>query len=140
MDNINFENRTDRSILEWERVQKWLSDLCANHGFNAGDISYLFCDDDHLLKVNKQYLDHDTLTDIITFDYTFGKTVSADILISLERVADNAADFKVTYDQELARVMAHGVLHCMGFKDKDDADQVLMREAEEKAIQLFENQ
>ncbi|MDC7996814.1 rRNA maturation RNase YbeY [Gilvibacter sediminis] len=140
MDSINFENRTEYEIPEWEHVQKWLNTLCELHDFKAGDISYLFCDDAHLLEVNKQYLDHDTLTDIITFDYTYGKTVSADILISLERVEDNATDFKVTYTQELSRVMAHGVLHCMGFKDKTEADQLLMREAEEKAIQLFDNQ
>ena len=140
MDNINFENRTDHEILSWEKVTPWLEELCAKHGYNAGDISYLFCNDDYLLEINQQYLNHDTLTDIITFDYTFGKKVSADILISLERIEDNAKDFNVTYKQELCRVMAHGVLHCIGFKDKSESEAKKMRQAEEEAIQLFENQ
>ena len=104
------------------------------------NISYLFCNDDYLLEINKQYLNHDTLTDIITFDYSYGKTVSADIMISLERVLDNASSYGVSYDQELARVMAHGVLHCIGFKDKEEEDIKKMRLAEEKAIQSIENQ
>ena len=93
-----------------------------------------------MLGVNRQYLDHDTLTDIITFDYTTGKTVSADIFISLERVADNAKVFKVAYDQEQARVIAHGVLHCMGFMDKSQNDKIAMRQAEDIAIQMIDSQ
>lgn len=140
MDNISFVNQTDLELLDWDKVVPWINKLCADHGFTTGEISYLFCDDDYLLEINKQYLDHDTFTDIITFDYTYGKTVSADILISLERVAENAASFQVSYSQELARVMAHGVLHCMGLKDKTPEDKAKMRMAEEKAIQSIENQ
>lgn len=138
--DITFVNQTDYAVLDWEKVQSWLTQLCEEYGFKAGEISYLFCDDDYLLEINKQYLDHDTLTDIITFDYTYGKTVSADILISLERVDENARAFDVSYQQELSRVMAHGVLHCIGFKDKTENESVEMRKAEEKAIQSIENQ
>ena len=140
MDNISFVNKTDLEIIDWAKVAPWLVSLCETYGFKAGEISYLFCDDDYLLEINKQYLNHDTLTDIITFDYTYGKTVSADVLISLERVKDNAVGFEVSYNQELARVMAHGVLHCMGLKDKSESDIKAMRLAEEKAIQMLENQ
>lgn len=140
MDNFSFVNQTDFETLPEDSIVNWINELCGCYNFKTGPISYLFCDDDYLLMINKQYLNHDTLTDIITFDYTLGKTVSADILISLERVSDNARLFNVEYRQELTRVMAHGLLHCMGFKDKTKAETEQMREAEEKAIQLLDKQ
>lgn len=102
-----------------------------------GDINFIFCDDDYLLKINKEYLDHDTLTDIITFDYSVGNELHADIFISEERVRDNAADFKVSFDEELMRVMAHGVLHLCGYKDKLSEEEKIMRKKEDEKILMF---
>lgn len=140
MDNINYENRSERSIIQWDKVGPWLTEVAESYGYTIGEISYLFCDDEYLLEINKQYLNHDTYTDIITFDYSYGRTIAADILISLERVEENATQFNATYLQELSRVMAHGVLHCMGLKDKTEEDKKIMRLAEEKAMQIIDNQ
>ena len=91
------------------------------------EINYIFCDDEYLHKINIEYLNHDTLTDIISFDYSVGNILQGDIFISTERVADNAKDFNVIFDDELKRVMSHGVLHYCGYKDKSAADEALMR-------------
>ena len=102
-----------------------------------GDINYIFCDDEYLLEINQQYLDHDTLTDIISFDYCVGNELHGDIFISVERVRENALDFDVKFEEELLRVMAHGVLHYCGYKDKSEEDEKLMRQKEEEKIKLF---
>ena len=102
-----------------------------------GEINYIFCDDEYLLQKNIEFLNHDTLTDIISFDYTMGNLISGDIFISVERVADNAKDFNVSFDDELKRVMAHGVLHYCGYNDKMEADSQLMRTKEDEKIKLF---
>ena len=90
-----------------------------------------------MLKINIEYLNHDTLTDIISFDYTEGDIISGDIFVSIERVKDNAIDFKVTFEEELKRVLAHGVLHYCGYKDKSEQDEKLMREKEEEKMKMF---
>ena len=102
-----------------------------------GTINYIFCTDDELLEINIKHLNHNTLTDIITFDYTEGKTINSDIFISVERVLDNAQKFKVTFDEEFHRVMIHGILHLCGYKDKTKADAELMRKKENNALKLF---
>ena len=103
-----------------------------------GDINYIFCDDEYLLKINIEYLNHDTLTDIITFDYVENGVLNGDIYISIERVMENAGIFSVSYEQELHRVLAHGVLHLCGYKDKTESDAAFMRRKEDFAIQLFD--
>lgn len=119
------------------KVKKWISEIIKAQGQKVGDISYLFCDDDYLIQVNREYLDHDTYTDIITFDYVEGKVVSGDILISVERVKENAEKFNTTFDQELHRVIIHGILHLLGQADKSDEDAAMMRKKEDTALALW---
>jgi rRNA maturation RNase YbeY len=119
------------------KVKKWITDLIKAQNKKVGDISYLFCDDAYLIEVNRTYLDHDTYTDIITFDYVEGDTISGDILISFERVKENAQLFNTTFDQELHRVIIHGVLHLLGQGDKTKAEAAQMRKKEEAALALW---
>lgn len=127
---IQFNYETDFSIENEDRLVAWISETIASEGFKQDEINYIFCDDDYLFKLNVQFLDHDTLTDIISFDYSIGKIIHGDIFISVERVRENAQDFKVDFFDELHRVMIHGVLHYCGYKDKTDSDEKLMREKE----------
>lgn len=119
------------------QTQEWIQKVVADNGFEIGEINYIFCDDNYLHKLNVEFLKHDTLTDIISFDNTLGKLISGDIFISIERVEENAKDFKVSFENELHRVMIHGVLHYMGFKDKSDDDRIKMRNAENDALSLL---
>ena len=102
-----------------------------------GQIDYVFCTDDYLLKINKEYLNHDTFTDIITFDYTDGHMLSGDIFISTDRVKENAGIFNVDFLNELRRVMSHGILHLVGFGDKTYEEKENMRAKEEEKIKMF---
>lgn len=119
------------------KVKKWITDIIKAQGQKVGDISYVFCDDDYLIQVNREYLDHDTYTDIITFDYVEGKIVSGDILISVDRVKENAQLFNTTFEQELHRVIIHGILHLLGQADKSDEDAAMMHKKEEAALALW---
>ncbi len=134
---IEFNYETDFKLENAELIQNWISNCIASYGFNEGELNYIFCDDDYLLKLNVEFLEHDTLTDIISFDYTMGKLISGDIFISVERVRENAKIFNQTFDNELNRVMIHGVLHYMGFKDKGKKDKELMRGEEDKCLVMF---
>lgn len=128
----------DFELLEAPKVQKWLSEVVKRRGKSVGNINYLFCDDEYLLGVNRQYLQHDTYTDIITFDYVAGGLVSGDIMISVERVGENAIGFGVPFEQELHRVIVHGVLHLLGQGDKSEAEAAEMRRQEEEALALWD--
>jgi rRNA maturation RNase YbeY len=134
---INFNYETDFSLANENRYADWVSRVILSENKKEGDINYIFCDDDYLHEINVQYLDHDDLTDIISFDYSVGNELHGDIFISVERVKENAADFNVSFDEELLRVMAHGVLHYSGYKDKSDEDEVVMRNKEEEKMKLF---
>ena len=134
---ILFHSETDFSLSNKLQYKRWLKSLAASEGFTIGDINYIFCDDDYLLKLNEEYLHHDTLTDIITFDYVEGKRLNGDIYISIERVRENSIIFSVSFDQELLRVLSHGVLHLCGYKDKTDVEAAQMRRMEEFAINMF---
>lgn len=103
----------------------------------TGDICIIFCDDDYLLNINRQYLEHDYYTDIITFDYVEGDRISGDLFISLDTVKSNADKFSVPFDTEAKRVIIHGILHLLGLKDKTDSEALAMRAAEDKAIGLY---
>lgn len=118
-------------------VSAWLKEIISLHDKKVGDISVIFCSDSYLLDVNKQYLEHDYFTDIITFDYVEGNLISGDIFISVDRVLENSALFKVSFSEELHRIMAHGVLHLLGYKDKCDEDKVMMTEKENFSLQLL---
>lgn len=134
---ISFNYETDFILDNEKHYADWISKVISSEIKNEGEINYVFCDDDYLLEINQQYLDHDTLTDIISFDYSIGNELHGDIFISIERVRDNAQDFNVSFEEELKRVMVHGVLHYCGFKDKSEADEQLMREKEEEKMKMF---
>jgi len=128
---INFNYETDFILSEEGTISSWIESTIINEGYKLEEINYVFCDDEYLHKLNVEFLDHDTLTDVISFDYCVGKMVQGDIFISVERVKDNAEDFKVEFINELNRVMVHGVLHYCGYKDKTESDASLMREKED---------
>lgn len=128
----------DFELLEPGKLKKWLSEVIVRRGKSVGNINYLFCDDEYLLGVNRQYLNHDTYTDIITFDYVAGGLISGDIMISIERVGENAVKFGVPFEQELHRVVVHGVLHLLGQGDKTDEEAVEMRRQEEESLVLWD--
>lgn len=134
---IDFNYETDFNLANENQIAAWVENVILSEGKTQGDINYIFCDDAYLLNINKEYLNHDTLTDIISFDYCVGNEVSGDIFISVERVADNANDFNVSFENELRRVMIHGVLHYCGYKDKTSNDELLMRGKEDEKLKMF---
>lgn len=129
--DVHFELENEQNL------KKWISNVVLRRGKSVGNISYLFCDDNYLLGVNRQYLNHDTYTDIITFDYVVGNLVSGDIMISVDRVGENAEKFGVLFEQELHRVVIHGVLHLLGQGDKTDSEAAEMRRLENEALALW---
>ena len=134
---ISFNYETDFELDNEALYEDWISRIIESEGFDQGEINYIFCDDEYLHKINVEYLDHDTLTDIISFDYTVGNVLQGDIFVSVERVRDNANDFNVSFEEELKRVLSHGVLHYCGYKDKSPKDEALMRSKEEEKMQMF---
>ena len=134
---ISFNHETDFKLDNEAQYEDWISRIIESEGFDEGEINYIFCDDEYLHKINVEYLDHDTLTDIISFDYTVGNLIQGDIFVSIERVQDNANDFNVSFEEELKRVLSHGVLHYCGYKDKSPEDEALMRSKEEEKMQMF---
>ncbi|WP_035668958.1 rRNA maturation RNase YbeY [Flavobacterium sp. 83] len=134
---INFNYETDFTLDNEEAVALWLSNVITSENKKEGEINYIFCDDEYLHKINLEYLNHDTLTDIISFDYTMGNELSGDVFVSIERVKDNAVDFNVPFEEELKRVLVHGVLHYCGYKDKGETDELLMRSKEDEKLALF---
>ena len=123
------------------KIRKWILAIVDSYNYKVEEINYIFCDDEYLLKINLDYLNHDTLTDIITFDNadnsSKSKNIESDIFISVERVTENASKFKKKFDDELHRVLIHGVLHLCGLKDKTKKDADAMRNAEEQALKIF---
>jgi probable rRNA maturation factor len=134
---ISFNYELDFTLQDEALYSDWISKVINSESKKEGEINYIFCDDDYLLEINKQYLDHDTLTDIISFDYSIGNDLQGDVFISIERVRENAQDFDVDFQDELKRVMAHGVLHFCGYKDKNKDDKKLMRLKEEEKMKMF---
>lgn len=134
---IEFNQESDFVLEEKDKYADWITRVVYSENSQIGPISYIFCDDNFLLAINQKYLNHDTLTDIITFDYSEGSSVSGDIFISVERVEENAKDFEVDLKVELKRVMAHGVLHLLGFNDKSEEEKELMRAKEDEKILMF---
>ncbi len=134
---INFNYETDISLDNESSISSWIVNTISSEAHKLEEINYVFCDDAYLHKLNVEFLKHDTLTDIISFDYSVGKVIQGDIFISVERVADNAKDFNVSFDAELRRVIIHGVLHYCGYKDKSEEDAALMREKENHYLALL---
>ena len=130
-ENIHFD------LIDSEKVKNWIAYVIRTHGKRVGEVNYLFCDDNYLINVNRTYLNHDTYTDIITFDYVAGNIVSGDIFISTQRVEENARLFNVPFEQELHRVIIHGILHLLGQEDKNETDAKEMRRREEECLSLW---
>ncbi len=134
---ISFNYETDFELGDESVFESWISQVIASENKKEGDINFIFCDDAYLHKLNVEYLQHDTLTDVISFDYSVGNELHGDIFISVERVAENAEDFNVSFTDELKRVVIHGVLHYCGYKDKSVEDETIMRQKEEEKIEMF---
>ena len=131
---IEFHTITDFDLENPAVLESWINKIITLEGYELGEVSYIFCDDHYLHQLNLEFLQHDTLTDIISFDYRVGNQLNGEIYISVERVADNAKDFSVDFNAELHRVMIHGILHFCGYMDKSETDQTLMRQREDEAI------
>lgn len=136
---ILFNYETQFSLDNEVELKSWIEDLINSKKFSLGEINYIFCDDNYLHKLNVEFLNHDTLTDVISFDNTVGNLINGDIFISVERVKENAIDFNVPFSNELHRVMIHGVLHFLGFKDKSISEINEMRSEENKALKILNN-
>jgi rRNA maturation RNase YbeY len=134
---ISFNYELEFQLENEEQYSSWISNVISSESKKEGDINYIFCDDEYILEINKQYLDHDYYTDIISFDYSVGNELHGDIFVSIERVRENAVEFEVTFDEELKRVLAHGVLHYCGYKDKTEEEELLMRSKEDEKIKMF---
>lgn len=134
---IDFNYQADYQLNNESVYTQWLHDIARSEQVSISELSYVFCTDDYLLHINQQFLNHDTWTDIITFDYSNNDMIKGEIYISIDRVADNALQYQVTTHEELLRVMAHGLLHLCGYVDKTDQDQQQMRSKEDEKIKMF---
>lgn len=136
---IEFYFETDFELKGAKKLHKWIYEIIISEGFELGEILYIFCDDTFLHKLNVDFLKHDTLTDIISFDYKVGKQLNGEIYISVERVTENAKDFITNFEDELHRVMIHGILHFCGYNDKSELEEGIMRNKEEESLTLLSN-
>lgn len=134
---INFYSKIEFDLKNKKKHADWLKAVVASEEKELEGINYIFCSDEDLLFMNQRYLDHDTFTDIITFDYSEDEAISAEIYISIDRVKDNAKNFKVKFENELKRVLVHGVLHCCGYGDSSEESKAKMRVLENEKIKLF---
>jgi len=134
---ITYNYETDFSLKDEKHLQNWIEKVVSDKDFELGEVNYIFCDDEYLLKLNVEFLQHDTLTDIISFDNSLGKLINGDIFISIERVKENAKEYSVTFEEELHRVMIHGILHYMGLKDKSADEKMMMRKEENRALAVL---
>lgn len=123
--------------IKKEAVSKWIKAVTETYGKKTGDITYIFCSDEKILEVNRQYLQHDYYTDIITFDYTSGNKISGDLFISLDTVKTNSEKFETPYNEELHRTIIHGILHLCGINDKGPGEREIMEENENKALAIL---
>ncbi|SDD72979.1 rRNA maturation RNase YbeY [Pricia antarctica] len=134
---IEFHYESDFLLDDETKFADWISRVVGSEGGTIKQLDYIFCSDNYLLDMNKKYLFHDTFTDIITFDYSVGKQIGGDIFISVDRVKENAIQFEIHFEEELLRVMAHGLLHLFGYTDKTETGKAEMRGKEDEKIKLF---
>lgn len=127
----------DYKLSEKKSTKNWITNCIENEGYKLGDINYILCSDDYLLQINTQYLNHDTYTDIVTFNYCTANIISGDLFISVERVKENSELHKATFETELKRVMIHGVLHLMKYNDKTSEEVLEMRAKEDFYLTLL---
>ena len=138
MNSISFHNEGVHTKTPSKRLLKaWIKEFVSNHGKKVGELAFVFCSDVKIVEVNQNFLQHDYYTDIITFDYSEGEVISGDIFISVERVLENAASHQVDYNTELLRVLSHGVLHLIGFQDKEEKKKIEMTRNEDLCMSLF---
>ena len=135
---INYFNE-DTKIPKFKRrlYSNWIKSIVNKYGYKLGEINYIFCSDKYILEINRQYLNHDYFTDIITFNYNNDKLISSDIYISIDTVAKNADYYHVNFENELNRVMIHGILHLLGFDDKSEDEKIVMRKKEDEALDFL---
>ena len=135
---ITFQSEgVEHPPIDENSLSQWIETVAKKHDRETGEISYLFCDDEKILEVNQEYLNHDFYTDIITFDYSEGKIISGDIIISLQTVESNSQMYKTDFAEELHRVIIHGILHLSGLNDLTEEDEIAMREAENSALEML---
>ena len=134
---ISFHYETDFLLENTESFIRWIKNVILEENKELGEVNYIFCDDKYLLRKNIKYLDHDTLTDIITFNYCEGDMISSDIMISIERVMENSSIFENSFSEELNRVMIHGILHLIGYNDKTDGEKEIIRKKEDYYVNKF---
>ncbi|MBO3115249.1 rRNA maturation RNase YbeY [Winogradskyella sp. DF17] len=134
---ISFNYEMEFHLVDEAEWSNWLNDVILNENREKGELSYVFCTDEYLHKINIEYLNHDTYTDIITFDYSVGKKLHGDIYISVERVTENAGTYRCSVKEEMARVMVHGLLHLCGYKDKSTVEATIMRGKEDFYLSRF---
>ncbi len=121
---------------DWENTSNWLKEAIENEAKECGELNFIFCSDTYLLKINREYLNHDTYTDIITFDYVDGQLITGDIFISIDRVKENADLYQVEFEKELSRVLIHGILHLIGYNDDNEANTVEIRAKEDYYLSI----
>ena len=134
MIDFNSVSSTINKLENENIISEWISETISSEGFIEGKLTYIFCDDKYLNKINLEFLNHNTLTDIISFDNRLGKQINGEIYISVERVRENAKIYKTNFKDELHRVMIHGILHFCGYNDKSDAETKIMRNKEEESL------
>ena len=132
-----FTEDLDFVLIDKDKIEEWILNAISEEEKVPGEINYIFCSDPYLHRMNVEHLDHDTLTDIITFNYVQDEVVNGDIFISIDRVKDNSKKFQCSFAEELRRVMAHGVLHLIGFNDKSELDQEQMRNEENRCLNIY---
>lgn len=139
---ILFHNDKSSSfkLLNRRKIKHWIADIAVSYQKKIGDINYIFCSDKKILEINKEYLQHDYYTDIISFDNSENDTLSGDLFISIDTVKTNANKYDSSFEDELHRVMVHGLLHLIGYNDKTSAQQQKMRQAENQALVIFNKQ
>lgn len=133
---ISYASQNDFTLSNEKEISLWIQEVITKEHLELGELSYVFCSDDFLHEMNLEYLEHDTLTDIITFDYREGNMINGEIYISTDRVAENAKEFSVSFEEELHRVMIHGILHISGYDDLSDTEEKQMRTKEDWALAL----
>lgn len=139
MIEVNFiTHDVEMPAISASRIERWLDDVARSHGKSAGRLTYIFCNDDYILSTNRQFLNHDYYTDIITFDYSTARRISGDMVISLDTVRTNAAMVGESYERELHRVIVHGVLHLCGINDKGEGEREIMERHENAALAMLE--
>lgn len=134
---IEFHYETEFGIPKQTYFADWISRVVNSEDHSIAQLDFIFCDDKYLLGINMKYLEHDTYTDVITFDYSNGRKLSGDVFLSVDRVKENAAKFSSDFEEELRRVMVHGVLHLMGYRDKTNVEKALMTAKEEEKLKMF---